>query len=125
MRQRRRQPIGLKGLLNPQHQVALDGPNVRRHVQAGARHQQAVHLIEHVLGIVNGEDDENVDPIPSEKINEGGKGQLRPGRFEHGKQDDAQGQGADHPGQVDTLHSVASSFGSRRPFIKASSFSTH
>ena len=124
MRQRGGQPVRFKRLLNPKGQVAFDGPNVRGHVKAGARHQQPVRLIEHILGVVDGKHDENVDPVASEEINKGWERQFRPGRFEHREEKDAQGQGADHPCQVDALHTVASGFGSRRSFIKASSFST-
>ena len=104
MRQRCGQPRRLEGLLHPEHQIALNGPNVWRHVKAGARHQEPVNLVKRIFGVVDGEDDEDVHPIPTKEIDERGKRQLCPRWFEHRKQDDAKSQGADHPSQIDALH---------------------
>ena len=69
MGQGRGQPIRLKRLLNPQHQVSFNRPNVRRHVKAGTGHEQTIDLVKAVLGVVDGEDDEDVNPVASEKVN--------------------------------------------------------
>ena len=98
------EPIGFKGLLNPQHKVALNGPNVGGHVQTRARHQHPVDLVKTVFQIVNREHDQNVNPISTEEINEGWQRKFRPWRFENREQKDTQRQCADHPRQVDTLH---------------------
>ena len=67
------EPIGLEGLLDPQHKVAFHRPDVRRHVQTSAGHQHTIDLVNAVFGVVNGEHDENVNPIPPEKINKRGQ----------------------------------------------------
>ena len=101
-----------KGLLNPKNEVAFYGPDIWRHVQSSTRHEDSVDLVKTVLCIVNGEDDEDVDPVSPEKVNKRWKGYLCPRWFEHGQKDDAQSKSADHPGQVDALHSTHSIGGS-------------
>ena len=64
------QPPGFERLLNPQDQVAFDGVNPCRHVEVGVGHQDAIHLIEEVLRVVNHEQQKNVHPIPTDEIHE-------------------------------------------------------
>ena len=71
--------------------------------------QNAVDLIQPIFQIVDGEHDQNVNPISTEKINERWQGKPRPRWFEHRQEDDTEGQGRNHPCQVDTLHDGPSS----------------
>ena len=64
------QPSGFERLLNPQDQVAFDGVNPCRHVEVGVGHQDAIHLIEEVLRVVDHEQQEDVHPIPTDEIHE-------------------------------------------------------
>ena len=69
MREGGGKPIRLEGLLNPQHQIPFNGPNVRRHVESSACHQQTVNLVKGVFCVIDGKDDQNVNPITSKKVN--------------------------------------------------------
>ena len=104
MRQRAGEPSRLKGLLHPEHEVSFNGPYVGRHVKTGAGHEHSVNLIQSILEVVNREHDQNVNPVPAEKINERRKRKPRPRWLEHRQKNDAKRQRRDHPSQIDALH---------------------
>ena len=102
-----RQPPCFESFLHPEHQVAFNRVNPRRHVEVGVGHQDPVDLIEEVLRVVDHQQQEHVDPIPADEVDETRERQAAPRRRVDWKQHHAQRERADHPRQVDAFHAPA------------------
>ena len=102
------EPFCSKRILEKNHQIALDGIDVRRHIESSSSHQNSIDLIKPIFGVVDGQCDEQVQPIPPDEIHESAQGQLRPGGLEVRHQEDSNGQCRDEPREVDAIHNESS-----------------
>ena len=60
--------FGLKGVLNPENNIALDSINIRSDFDSCASHKSPVYLVKRVFPEIHGEDDDHVEPISSEHV---------------------------------------------------------
>ena len=102
------EPFCSKRILEKNHQIALDGIDVRRHIEPSSSHQNPIDLIKPIFGVVDDKRNQQVQPITSNEINESTQRKFGPWRLKIRHKEDSNGQCRDEPSEVDAIHNESS-----------------